>query len=165
MLYRLRDFHSEDLDALWRIDQQCFAAGVSYSRPELSTYIRMAGSFTLVAELPSSSNSTDSGLPQIAGFVVANANQRGAGHIVTIDVLPAARRSGVGSALLAEAEKRLQVARCKYVRLETAVDNQTALAFYKRHHYSVSKTIPRYYPDGLDAFVLKKDLLSPAPDR
>jgi ribosomal-protein-alanine N-acetyltransferase len=52
------------------------------------------------------------------------------------------------------------------VRLETAVDNASALAFYKRHKYDLVRTIPRYYPGGVDAFVLRKDLLSPsAPDK
>ena len=44
--------------------------------------------------------------------------------------------------------------------LETAVDNRAALAFYKAHEYDVVRTIPRYYSDGVDALVLKKDLLS-----
>jgi ribosomal protein S18 acetylase RimI-like enzyme len=48
---------------------------------------------------------------------------------------------------------------------ETAVDNTAALAFYKRHHYFVVKTMPRYYPDGLDAFVLEKKLLSAPPGK
>jgi len=30
--------------------------------------------------------------------------------------------------------------------------------FYKRHGYSVVKTIPRYYSNGVDALVLQKDL-------
>ena len=50
---------------------------------------------------------------------------------------------------------------CQAVFLETAVDNASALAFYKRHQYFLVKTIPRYYSTGVDAFVLKKDLLSP----
>ena len=45
--------------------------------------------------------------------------------------------------------------------LETAVDNRAALSFYKKHDYDVVKTILRYYSDGVDALVLKKDLLSP----
>jgi ribosomal-protein-alanine N-acetyltransferase len=79
------------------------------------------------------------------------------GHIITIDVVAAARRSGVGSELLREAESRLRAAGSRSVVLETAVDNHSALTFYKRHEYFLVKTIPRYYSNGLDAFVLKKD--------
>ena len=88
------------------------------------------------------------------------ASRRGIGHIITIDVLPAARRSGVGSRLLVAIEERLQNAGVTRVFLETAVDNQAALSFYKRHDYFLVKTVPRYYSNGLDAFVLEKDLLS-----
>jgi len=46
------------------------------------------------------------------------------------------------------------------VILETAVNNRVALSFYRAHEYHIVKTIPRYYSDGLDALVLRKDLLS-----
>ena len=49
---------------------------------------------------------------------------------------------------------------CTSVILETAVDNRAALAFYKTHEYNVMRTIPRYYSDGVDALVLKKNLIS-----
>lgn len=130
----------------------------------------MAGSFTLVAEEVQSEGAQAQQTPvphgTVIAFVVANANRRGAGHIITIDVLPEARRAGLGSRLLALAEERLRAASCTTVRLETAVDNASALAFYKRHKYDLVRTIPRYYPGGVDAFVLRKDLLSPsAPDK
>ena len=51
--------------------------------------------------------------------------------------------------------------KCSTVRLETAVDNISALSFYKRHGYHVIKVIPRYYSNGVDALLLEKDLLSP----
>ena len=82
------------------------------------------------------------------------------GHIITIDVLREARRHRIGSALLAAAEVRLRAANCKAVRLETAVDNASAISFYKRHAYDVIKVIPHYYSNGLDALLLEKDLLS-----
>jgi len=162
MLFTLRDFRREDFETLWRIDQSCFPSGVSYSRLELSAYIRRRGAFTLVAESAESEapRAPDAKAPAILGFIVAEASRRGMGHIITIDVVPSARRFGVGSKLLAAAEERLQNAGVAQVFLEAAVDNKTALAFYKRHDYFVVKTVPRYYSNGLDAFVLQKDLLS-----
>lgn len=152
--FSLRDFHNSDFETLWRIDQHCFPAGISYSQAELAAYIRLLNSFTLVAETRNSDQ------PRTIGFLVANANRRHQGHVITIDVLPEARRFGIGSKLLTAAEDRLRSRQCTSVVLEAAVDNASALAFYKRHHYFVVKTIPRYYPDGLDAFVLEKNLLS-----
>ncbi|HEV2730667.1 MAG TPA: N-acetyltransferase, partial [Terriglobales bacterium] len=113
--------------------------------------------FTVIAEeAPQSGDAKHFAI----GFVVAEATRRGPGHIITIDVLPAVRRFGIGSKLLAAVEERLQNAGVTRVFLETAVDNQAALSFYKRHDYFLVKTVPRYYSNGLDAFVLEKDLLS-----
>ena len=108
----------------------------------------------------SAKNAVVESLPRILGFIVAQATRRGVGHILTIDVPPASRRFGVGSRLLTTAEDRLGAAGCHSVVLETAVDNSAALAFYKRHDYCVEKTIPRYYSNGVDAFVLEKPLHS-----
>jgi ribosomal-protein-alanine N-acetyltransferase len=152
--FGLREFRREDFNSLWRIDQECFAPGIAYSRMELAAYIRLRGAFTVVAEPKGAA-----GESAVLGFIVAQANRRGVGHILTIDVPPASRRSGVGSKLLATAEERLRAASCHRVVLETAVDNVSALAFYKRHQYSVVKTIPRYYSNGVDAFVLEKELV------
>lgn len=168
----IRDFQPTDFDTLWRIDQDCFPVGISYSRTELKTYMRRRGSFTLVAveSAPGEPASPGSGKRRndasstpgapyaITGFIVAEADGRGTGHIITIDVTSAARRSGVGSLLLRATEERLRSARCSSVELETAVDNVSALSFYKRHGYSVTRTFPRYYSNGVDALVLEKDL-------
>jgi ribosomal-protein-alanine N-acetyltransferase len=96
---------------------------------------------------------------EAGGFIVAEADGRGTGHVITIDVTARSRRSGVGSLLLRAAEERLRLVRCSTVELETAVDNVSALSFYKRHGYSVTRTFPRYYSNGVDALVLEKDLL------
>jgi [ribosomal protein S18]-alanine N-acetyltransferase len=143
----IRDFHPTDFETLWRIDQTCFPPGISYSQTELKVYMRRRGSFTLVA----------AEAEKMAGFIVAEAN-RGTGHIITIDVIAAARRSGVGSLLLSKAEERLREKQCRSVELETAVDYISALQFYKRRGYSVIKTLPRYYSNGVDALVLEKNL-------
>jgi ribosomal-protein-alanine N-acetyltransferase len=151
--FSLREFRTEDFEVLWRIDQKCFAPGIAYPRRELAAYIQRRGSFTIVAEPAKEPRA-------VVGFIVAEASRRGVGHIITIDVLPDSRRDGLGSKLLTAAEGRLQQVPCHTVMLETAVDNNSALAFYKRHRYSVLKTIPRYYSNGVDALVLEKDLPS-----
>lgn len=143
----VRDYKAEDFESLWRMDQVCFPPGISYSKQELRSFIRHRGSFTLVA--------TDA-KEELQGFIVAHCGATG--HVVTIDVGPDTRRTGVGSLLLRAAEERMRVAGCRAIGLETAVDNVTALSFYKRHGYDVIRTWPRYYSNGVDALVLKKDL-------
>ena len=144
----VRDYKAEDFALLWRMDQECFPPGISYSKQELKSYIGHRGSFTLVA--------TDGPEGEIQGFIIGHCATTG--HIITIDVSHLARRSGVGSFLLRAAEDRMHHAGCHWVGLETAVDNVTALSFYKRHGYNVIRTWPRYYSNGVDALVLRKEL-------
>ena len=164
MHIEIRDFRRADFDELWRIDQECFAPGISYSRMELDHYVRRRRAFTLVAESaaerkgkPGSKTPEDSARA-IVGFIVVEQDSGGRGHIITIDVRGPARRGGVGTQLMNAAEERLRTAGCHAVFLETAVDNTAALSFYKRHGYSVLKTIPRYYQNKLDALLLGKRL-------
>jgi [ribosomal protein S18]-alanine N-acetyltransferase len=161
--FALREFRRQDFETLWAIDQACFAPGIAYSRRELSHYIRMTGSFTLVVQTTpletSAPPETDALDPTILGFLVAE-TRRDTGHLITIDVLPRLQRSGVGSKLLTAAEDRLLTLSCRRVYLETAVDNAAAIAFYQRHLYFAVKTIPGYYSNGVDALILEKDLLS-----
>jgi ribosomal-protein-alanine N-acetyltransferase len=143
----IREFKPEDFETVWRIDQECFPPGISYTRPELKGYMRGERSFTLVA-----TNDEEA----IMGFLVARGGS--IGHIITIEVHSSARRSGIGSGLLSGSENRLYLAGCRAIELETAVDNSEALSFYKQHGYRVVGMRPRYYPNGVDALVLLKDL-------
>lgn len=136
------------------MDQLCYEPSIAYSRRELAWYIHSARAFTLVAE-------SGEDEPRIGGFLIASDNGRGIGHVITVDVLPQERRTGLASALMREAERRLQQAGCDRIRLEAAVDNGGALAFYRRFGYTVVRTLPRYYSNGLDALVLEKLLEGP----
>ena len=152
LVTRIRDYKPEDFDELWNIDQQCFAAGIAYSRRELAAYMRRSRAFTLIAVDDAS---------RILGFIVAESDHTGVGHILTLDVRPTAQRTGLGTQLLLRAQSRLLHENCSAVLLETAVDNAVALSFYKRHGYSVLETIPRYYLDSVDALVMGRHLKPP----
>jgi ribosomal protein S18 acetylase RimI-like enzyme len=145
----MREFETADFDTLWKLDQQCFPPGIAYSRLELMHYIRRQGAFTVIAEAEG----------EIAGFTIGE-RWHGKGHVITLDVAERFRRNSIGSKLIAECEERLNRAGCGAVLLETAVNNSGAIAFYKRHGYTVLKTIPRYYEGSLDALLMGKRLSS-----
>ncbi len=185
-VFHLRDCQGKDLEKLHRLDQECFEAGISYSRAELNSFIQRRGSFCLVAELesewisdgiPESTEKSSTLSPKegdkdraqskttlkfepgtIAGFIVAEVHPKGYGHIITIDVRQQFRRMNLGSKLLGAAEERLRKQNAFMVVLEVAVDNRAAITFYKRYKYNVARTIPRYYKDELDAFFMTKRL-------
>ena len=147
----LREYRSSEFEELWKLDQRCFAPGIAYSREELAHYLANKGAICLVARREG----------EIAGFILAHHDRRGFGHIVTLDVDPAQRRSGLGSTLMQATEKRLQQQGLTSVFLEVAVNNRPALGFYKKHGYSVLKTLRHYYPDDLDGLLMGKKLREP----
>lgn len=159
--FRIRPFRKPDFQTLWWIDQICFDPKLAYSRLELAFYMRRPGSFTLVADAEGDASGQHE--PRIVGFIVGEIGRTKhglrAGHIITIDVVPEARRGGIGSSLLETAERQLAEAGAGSVVLETAVNNDIALRFYKQKGYFVEKTAPGYYANHMDALVMRKELL------
>jgi [ribosomal protein S18]-alanine N-acetyltransferase len=147
---RLRGVERSDLDALFTLDQQCFSPGIAYTKAELRYYLRHPDSFSVVAE--------DSAAV-ILGFAIAEsypeANGR-IGHIVTIDVAQGARRQGVGRMLMEAILDGLRAVDTVAVRLEVAVDNGGAQAFYRNFGFVESERIRGYYLGTLDAFSMEK---------
>jgi ribosomal protein S18 acetylase RimI-like enzyme len=144
---RLRPFRADDLPTLYAIDQACFAPDISYTREEMAAFTGHRNSRTWVAE--------EAG--QIAGFLIASRERRKVLHIVTIDVLPAWRRRGVGSLLMEAAERWAGDHGLSLIALETAQDNIAAQKFYSARGYRKVGEIARYYADGTTAWVLVKD--------
>ena len=160
MRFSIRRYRDDDFKTLLAIEQLCCTPGIAYSAFELKTYIIRKNAFTFVAEESLGPDESIAGASNssIIGFIVGE-RVRDTGHIITIDVRAEARRYKVGSALLELAEKELRASKSSIVRLETAVDNVAALAFYKRHGYTVVRTLPRYYhATGMDAFLLSVQL-------
>jgi [ribosomal protein S18]-alanine N-acetyltransferase len=143
----LRPFTRADFETLHEIDQKCYPAEMAYSRREFRWYMRLPGAETLIAEMGSA----------IAGFILTACFER-SGHVITIDVLTEFRRARVGTALLGAAEASLARRGATEIALETAVDNDTAIQFWKRGGYQTRGTLKNYYPGGLAAYAMIKRL-------
>lgn len=147
MKVTLRNYKPEDFDILHEIDQVCYEQEVAYSKRELRAYLRFKGSECVVAEVQG----------KIAGFCIS-ARREEQGYIVTIDVLPEYRRLHIGTQLLEDIERRLAEVGVSEVTLETATDNASAVAFWKKHGYRSHGIREGYYPNGRDAFAMMKRL-------
>lgn len=149
----MREYRPEDFTRLLEIDQACFVEGIAYSAAEMRHFLSRPKGVRIIAEQEG----------RILGFVIADRfrprrSQQCMGKIITIDVLPEARRTGLGSRLMNAVEEKLREAGCSYVSLETAVDNLAALRFYKKHNYIGLKILPNYYLNSLDALLMGKKL-------
>lgn len=92
------------------------------------------------------------------GFVLARA-AAGEAEILTLAVLPPARRRGLGQALVSGAMALAIIrAQAEAMFLEVAEGNAGALALYGGLGFAEVGRRKRYYPDGADALVLRRDL-------
>jgi ribosomal-protein-alanine N-acetyltransferase len=91
------------------------------------------------------------------GFVLARTAADEA-EVLTLAVLPAARRQGIGGALLAEALAGARLRGACAMFLEVSARNAAALALYAGAGFAEVGRRRRYYADGADALVLRRDL-------
>jgi [ribosomal protein S18]-alanine N-acetyltransferase len=163
--FSIREYRPTDFETLWELDQLCFPRGIAYSQQELSSFLARRHAISLVAEPDGDVDADSTGVPvdssrlKIAGFVVAHAIRHKYGRILTLDILPQARRFGLGTTLMMACEERLRSGGCTAVFLETAVNNEAALQLYRKLGYEVVNILPDYYAShSLDAFAMGKVL-------
>lgn len=158
---RIRDYRAADFDQLWQIDQLCFAPGIAYTQMELNGFIMRRNAITLVAELASheAADSSIGAVGKIAGYVLAHPVRRKYARIITLDILPDARRLGLATKLMNACEERVRLLGCTEIYLETAVNNEPGIALYRKLGYQILRTIPEYYSShSLDAYQMGKRL-------
>ena len=139
-------FKFSDLETLYKIDQECFPPGISYSQDELTRFIRQRQAKTWVAWLDKT----------IVGFLVLGREPQKVGHIVTIDVVENVRGQGVGTLLMKTCEEWARHEELKLIYLETADDNRPAQIFYAARGYVKVEEIAKYYPNLQTAWVMVK---------
>ncbi len=137
-----------DVPAMWRIEHASFP-GDRLSPRSMRRFIREGRAVCLVAEVD--------GVVAGDAFVVL---RRGSGlaRLYSLAVDPAWRKAGIGSALLAEAERRAAEAGRTVIRLEVREDNDGAIRRYLATGYAITGRKPGFYEDGTAAQTMKKSL-------
>jgi ribosomal-protein-alanine N-acetyltransferase len=148
----LREGRPADFEALWALDQDCFAHGIAYSRRELRAFLSRKTAVTIVAEHDG----------RIVAFVLGWRSISTEGHVITLDVAAAARRQGLGRRLMGELEHRFRAAGVTRVQLEVDVANTSAVMLYERLGYRKVGRLSSYYGRGRHAWSMEKALASGA---
>jgi [ribosomal protein S18]-alanine N-acetyltransferase len=116
-----------------------FPPGERWGKDALALTLEMPGTFGLFSP----------GTGMVLARIAADQAE-----ILTLAVVPKARRQGCGLALLRAAEARASLANANTMFLEVSVLNEAALLLYRRAGYQEVARRPHYYPDGSDALVL-----------
>lgn len=151
-MVQLRSYRKQDLAGLHQLDQICFPQEIAYSRAELQHFLNHPRCFCWIAEQPDR---------KLAGFVITERARRNglpAGHIVTLDVDPSARRHGLGTLLMQTAENQMKQEGAGLMSLEVAENNAPALRFYRGLGFVSRGRIVKYYGGRVDAEIMEKAL-------
>ena len=98
------------------------------------------------------------GSDRILGFVIAKVEAPFYAHIITLDVIPAARRRKVGTKLMNEVHHELENRNIGMVGLEVGVDNRKAQRLYGKLGYQRMGILSGYYRGREDAFRMVRRL-------
>jgi ribosomal-protein-alanine N-acetyltransferase len=146
---RLRAAQPADCGRIARLDCAFFPyAGLTSQ--QVDYYRRKEPSLVLVA--------SDGG--EIAGFLIGSLTRRGrtALHVVSMGVVSACRRRGLGKRLLRLASRRARAAGATRARLEVWTRNRRAIRLYESLEFETLRTHRDYYEPGRDAYVMQKHL-------
>lgn len=155
-IFRIRKFREDDLQSVMEINRETLPENYT-DYFFLDLYERFPETF-IVAE--------EDG--KIVGYTMCRVevglNNFGLGglirkgHVVSIAVLPRARRKGVAQELIKTALVGMQFYKAKQCYLEVRVTNDAGVNLYKKLGFEITRTAHGYYSDGEDAYVMSKKL-------
>ncbi len=150
-----RDYRSTDLEAMFRLDEACFAEEFRFDRESMREFAEERNAVVRIAEKVCG---------EIAGFVIAHIQQVASelcAYVVTLDVATDYRRKGLARRLMKEAEDRASVMGARWMQLHVFTGNTGAIQFYEELGYERIRTRRRFYgAPGMDAFVYGKELIA-----
>jgi ribosomal protein S18 acetylase RimI-like enzyme len=137
---------------MFQLDLVCFDTPYQFDGEMMLEAVSADGAIVVVVE--------DTHTRRMLGFIIVHLQGQARDryvYIVTIDVAPEARRAGVGSKLLQEAEAQAAAEGIHRIGLHVAVDNAAAIAFYERQGYERLGMKKGFYREArTDALIYRK---------
>lgn len=134
------------------LDSVCFDLPFRFSRASMRRFAEAKKAQVLLAH--------DGDV--LAGFCILHQERlarKRVGYIVTLDVAPAYRRKGLGSALMQAIERQARAEGCVALALHVFTGNDVAMQFYERYGFAASHRVEAFYGSGRAAWVFHKPLL------
>lgn len=145
-----RPYRSDDLAALFALDEACFEPPFRFSRAAMRRFAEAKKARVVIAE--------EDGL---AGFCIVHVERvegGRVGYVVTLDVAEQWRRKGLAGELMRRVEAEAHEAGCWAMVLHVFVGNDGAIRFYERCGYERWEKAIGFYGEGGDAWVYRKAL-------
>ncbi len=139
---KIRRPRAEEAGVLLEIDQICFPVEIAFSQDEIASYLNHPKSIAWVAERAG----------RIIGYVIVHRASNLMAHVITLDVLPEARRQKIGTRLLNRIHEELRERGSHAVILEVGVANGPAQKLYAKLKYRYVEKLPGYYHGNQDAW-------------
>ncbi len=154
--YTLRRFSPADLEAVININRVCLPENYA-AYFFIDTFNTLPETF-IVADYQG----------QVVGYIMCRLEHGFSdlrklrfarkGHIISVAVMPDFRNLGIGYSLVEQAISAFSGSHADECYLEVRLNNVPAINLYKKMGFEVTRTIPRYYFDGFDAYVMTKPL-------
>jgi len=141
--YSVRRLKAADLDRIQEIEDTCFGRE-AYDRNLFAEFFHTCGDLFLAVE----------GGSGLCGYMITCVRGERA-ELVSVAVLPRARRSGAASALLETTLRRLRRRKVARIRLMVRIGNP-ARSFYERYGFRKVRTVKGYYEDGSDGILMAR---------
>jgi ribosomal-protein-alanine N-acetyltransferase len=154
--YALRQFNSADLDSVMAINRVCLPENYA---PYffIDTFNTLPETF-IVAEAQG----------VVVGYIMCRMEHGFSdlrrlrfskkGHIISVAVMPDYRNQGIGYSLVEKALTALMGLQADECYLEVRLNNDPAINLYRKMGFEITRTVPRYYYDSSDAYVMTKVL-------
>lgn len=138
---------AEPLDAakLYKLEQELFSVE-NYPLSKSSFAYHLRNNLLYIAEVDGN----------IAGYVLVLIKRTNA-KLYSIGVSEAYRGRKIANELLKIVSKELISLGFKLILLEVRIDNEIAIALYKRLGFNVKKRLEGFYRDGCDAYLMELD--------